>query len=108
MERLFSQFVTMVFFTHALEPQSNNSVMPQDDKIHYFEATFLTKKKLLGFCAKRCSGSTQESSRDLLCILCPVLPAIEGFYKYAFPEKRKIVYSARTKIYCNTNSYLYL
>ena len=33
MERLFSQLVTVVFLTHALESQSNNSEIPQDRKI---------------------------------------------------------------------------
>ena len=32
MERLFSQLVTVIFLTHALESQSNNSVIPQDHK----------------------------------------------------------------------------
>lgn len=60
---------------------------------------------MLGLCAKTLQWLYAREQGDLLCILCPVLPATEGFYKYAFPGNI-IVYSVRTKIYCNTNLYL--
>ena len=34
-------------------------------------------------------------SGDLLCILCPVLPAIESFYDNAFPTKTTTRYCSR-------------
>ena len=34
-------------------------------------------------------------SRDLLCILCPVLPTIESFYDNAFPRKTTTRYCSR-------------
>ena len=77
----------MVFLAHALESQSNDSVTPQDGKRNTLVLSLELHNNVLGLCAKRYSDSTLESSQDLLCILCPVLPAIEGFYKYAFPEK---------------------
>ena len=34
-------------------------------------------------------------SRDLLCVLCPVLPTIESFYDNAFPRKTTTTYCSR-------------
>ena len=81
----------MILFTHALEPQSNYSIMPQngkkDVKKHYLGSCNFLKLIVRALRKTFIKLLSAVELIDLLRILCPVFPAIESFYHYAFSVK---------------------
>lgn len=107
MERLLSQLVTMIFLTHALESQSNNSAIPQDGKRNTLFWAWMSTIKCSGFVQKRYSGSTHESRVTYFAYCVQFFQQQKAFTSMRFLKSGKIiVYSVRTEIYCNTNLYL--